>query len=378
MYFCSDNISQKIMKKIALFVAALFSAMTLCAQIPPASPAACAECGVKNGEPHKSWCPYAPQQEPEEESEPAHYSDPVTPPAPTPTAPPASHYTAPTTASTAYVKPDFSMMSHPTVQPRPLFSGINEQNLTVAPTELTSQTQWGEVDLKSIGSFTYDICRYSHYNNTAVVLGHTHPNGAVEWKILKKYPYGYYNEWEFADENQEGVSIVNVHFEAEGNFIFMDYSDGTNRVLDAWGNMCFVSKNNEVRLLDFRDGNRYFFEVWDRESSQYLLWTVENRERQIIGISKKEIQYFDNAFVTSDFNYTIRDYNGEMLSLNMDGRDVKFFDDVTAYQDDVKWHFVITANKWGTPQYAIVTSDLKQYGGWYATIGELQQAWANR
>ncbi len=364
------------MKKIALFVAALFSAMTLCAQIPPVSPAACAECGAKNGEPHKSWCPYAPQQEPE--PEPEHYSDPVTPPAPTPTTPPASHYTAPDAASTAYVKPDFSMMSHPTVQARPLFSGINEHSLTVAPTELTSQTQWGEVDLKSIGSFTYDICRYSHYNNTAVVLGHTHPNGAVEWKILKKYPYGYYNEWEFADENQEGVSIVNVHFEAEGNFIFVDYSDGTNRVLDAWGNMCFVSKNNEVRLLDFRDGNRYFFEVWDRESSQYMLWTVENRERELIGISKKEIQYFDNAFVTFDFNYSIRDYNGEMLSLNMDGREVKFFDDVTVYQDDVKWHFVITANKWGTPQYTIVTSDLKQFGGWYATMGDLQKTWANR
>lgn len=365
------------MKKIALFIAALFSAMTLCAQIPPASPAACAECGAKNGEPHQSWCPYAPHQEPD--SEPEHYSDPVTPPAPKPAAPPATHYTAPATAPAAQeTKPDFSTLPHPQVQARPLFSGINEHSLTVAPTELTAHTQWGEVDLKTIGHFTYDICRYSNVNNTAVVLGHTQPNGAVEWKILKKYPYGYYNEWEFADEQRADASIVNVHFEAEGRFIFVDYSDGTNRVLDAWGNMRFVSENEEVKLLNFKDGNRYFFEEWDKESSQYMLWSVENREKEIIGISKKEIQYFDNAFVTFDFNYHIIDYNGEMLSLNMDGRDVKFFDDVTAYQDDVKWHFVITVNHWGTPQYAIVTSDLKQYGRWYATMGDLQKAWANR
>ena len=365
------------MKKIALFVAVIFSALTLCAQIPPASPAACAECGAKNGEPHKSWCPYAPHQEPE--SEPEHYSDPVTPPAPKPAAPPATHYTAPATAPAAQeTKPDFSTLSHPQVQARPLFSGINEHSLTVAPTELTAHTQWGEVDLKTIGHFTYDICRYSNLNNTAVMLGHTQPNGTVEWKILKKYPYGYYNEWELADEQRADASIVNAHFEAEGRFIFVDYSDGTNRVLDAWGNMRFVSKNSEIKLLDFIDGNRYFFEEWDKESSQYLLWAVDNREKEIIGISKKEIQYFDNAFVTFDFNYTIRDYNGEMLSLKLDGRDVKFFDDVTAYQDDVKWHFVMTANKWGTPQYAIVTSDLKQYGGWYATMGDLQKAWANR
>lgn len=365
------------MKKFTLFITLLLSALIIQAQIPPASPAACAECGAKNGEPHQSWCPYAPHQEPE--TEPEHYSDPVTPPALKPAAPPATHYTAPATAPAAQeTKPDFSTLPHPQVQARPLFSGINEHSLTVAPTELTAHTQWGDVDLKTIGNFTYDICRYSNFNNTAVVLGHTQPNGTVEWKILKKYPYGYYNEWELADEQREDAGIVNVHFEAEGRFIFVDYSDGTNRVLDAWGNMRFVSQNSKVRLLDFKDGNRYFFEEWDKESSQYMLWSVENREREIIGISKKEIQYFDNAFVTFDFNYYIIDYNGEMLSLNMNDRDVKFFDDVTAYQDDVKWHFVITANNWGTPQYAIVTSDLKQYGGWYATMGDLQKAWANR
>lgn len=130
------------MKKLILFAFILLSTLVVNAQIPPVSPAACAECGAKNGEPHKSWCPYAPHQEPE--AEPEHYSDPVTPPAPKPAAPSASHYTAPATApATQETKPDFSTLPHPQVQDRPLFSGINEHNLTVAPTELTSHTQWG-------------------------------------------------------------------------------------------------------------------------------------------------------------------------------------------------------------------------------------------
>ena len=53
------------MKKLILFTSILLSAMVVSAQIPAVSPAACAECGAKNGEPHKSWCPYAPHQEPE-------------------------------------------------------------------------------------------------------------------------------------------------------------------------------------------------------------------------------------------------------------------------------------------------------------------------
>ncbi|MBR3577889.1 MAG: hypothetical protein IKN98_03815 [Bacteroidales bacterium] len=363
------------MKKIVLFASLLLSTLVVNAQIPPVSPAACAECGAKNGEPHKSWCPYAPQQEPE--AEPEHYSDPVTPPAPKPAAPSASHYTAPATApATQETKPDFSTLPHPQVQDRPLFSGINEHNLTVAPTELTSHTQWGEVDLKDIGSFTYDICRYTNFNNTAVVLGHTQPNGIVEWMILQKFPYGYYNQNNFIQPKKEGVRIVNIHLEAEGRFIFVDYSDGTNRVFDSWGNMLFVAENNEVRLLNFKDGERYFFEVRDRETSKYLLWTAEQRETELIGISTKEIQYLNNAFITFDYHYNIKDFNGNSLTLNMDGRSIMFFDDVTVCQIDMKPFYIVEVKDWNTSKYTLVSSDLKQYGGWYATTEEmLRHAW---
>lgn len=363
------------MKKIVLFASLLLSTLVVNAQIPPVSPAACAECGAKNGEPHKSWCPYASHQEPEEEPE--THPQPTNHPTPTP---PAPQYTTPATApTTTYESPDFSMLPHPQVQPRPLFSGINEHYLTVAPTELTSHAQWGEVDLSSIGSFTYDICRYTNFNNTAVVLGHTHPNGMVEWMILQKFPYGYYNKNNFIQPEKEGVSIVNIHLEAEGRFIFVDYSDGTNRVFDSWGNMLFISENNEVRLLNFKDGERYFFEVWDRDASKYMLWTAEKRETELIGISTKEIQYLNNAFITFDnYSYNIKDFNGNYLTLNMDGRSIMFFDDVTVYQDDVKWHYVVEVKNWNTSKYAIITSDLKQYGGWYATQGELQRAWSER
>ena len=360
------------MKKIAIFASILLSALVVNAQIPSVSPAACAECGAKNGEPHKSWCPYAPHQEPEEEPE--THPQPTTHPTPTP---PAPQYTEPVTApTTAYYEPDFSTLPHPQVQDRPLFSGINEHNLTVAPTELTAHTQWGEVDLSSIGSFTYDICRYTNFNNTAVVLGHTQPNGTVEWKLLQKYPYGYYNESSFIDPKTEGISIVNIHLEAEGRFIFVDYSDGTNRVFDSWGNMLFVSENNEVRLLNFKDGERYFFEVWDRETSKYLLWTAEKRETQLIGISTKEIQYLNNAFITFDYHYNIKDFNGNSLTLNMDGRSIMFFDDVTVCQIDMKPFYIVEVKDWNTSKYTLVSSDLKQYGGWYDSIDEmLRHAW---
>ena len=363
------------MKKLILFAFILLSTLVVNAQIPPVSPAACAECGAKNGEPHKSWCPYAPHQEPE--AEPEHDSDPVTPSAPKPAAPSASHYTAPATApATQETKPDFSTLPHPQVQDRPLFSGINEHNLTVAPTELTSHTQWGEVDLKDIGSFTYDICRYTNFNNTAVVLGHTQPNGIVEWMILQKFPYGYYNQNNFIQPQTEGVSIVNIHLEAEGRFIFVDYSDGTNRVFDSWGNMLFVAENNEVKLLNFKDGERYFFEVRDRETSKYLLWTAEQRETELIGISTKEIQYLNNAFITFDYHYNIKDFNGNSLTLNMDGRSIMFFDDVTVCQIDMKPFYIVEVKDWNTSKYTLVSSDLKQYGGWYDSIDELlRRAW---
>ena len=365
------------MKKTVVFLIVLISAMALCAQIPPVSPAACAECGAKNGEPHKSWCPYAPHQEPEEKPE--THPQPTTPAKPKPVTAAPQHTAPASSPATTNQKPDFSSMPHPQVQDRPLFSGINEPNLIVAPTELTTHTQWGEVDLKRIGSFTYDICRYTNFNNTAVVLGHTQPNGTVDWMILQKFPYGYYNQNNFIQPEKEGISIVNIHLEAEGRFIFVDYSDGTNRVFDSWGNILFISENQEVRLLNFKDGERYFFEVWDRESSKYMLWTVEKSETNLIGLSTRKIEYFNNAFITFDgYSYLIIDFNGNYLTLNMDGRSIMLFDDVTVYQDDVKWHYVIEVKVWNTPKYAIVTSDLKQYGGWYATMGEVQRAWAER
>lgn len=365
-----------IMKRITLFVVVLLSALQMFAQIPPASPAACAECGAKNGQPHKSWCSYAPHEEPEPEPE-----QPSAPAAPATPVSPASHSTAPTPSnyhSEEPTRPDFSSLSHPTVQARPLFSGINEHNLTVQPTELTSQTQWGEVDLRSIGSFTYDICRYTNVNHTAVVLGHTQPNGTVEWKVLKKFPYGYYNECEFLDYGQAEVSIVDIHLEAEGRYIIADYSNGTNSVFDSWGNVVFLPDNHQIRLLDFKDGDRYFFEEWDASSSQYAVWAVHHQEKQLIALSKREIQYYDNALVAYDGGYVIYDYDGHYLTLKMEGRDVMFFDDVMGYPDDTKWHFVIEKKEWNTSKYAIVTSDLEQYGGWYSSFGEAQRAWAGR
>lgn len=193
--------------------------------------------------------------------------------------------------------------------------------------------------------------------------------------MLRKFPYGYYNENEFLDPEKDGVTITNIHIEAEGRFIFVDYSDGTNRVFDSRGNIILIHKNSEIKLLDFQYGDTNFFEIFDREASKYILYTVNNREENIISTSQQKFEYLDNAFISYDsYSTTIRDYNGNMLTIEKEGQKKMFFDNVTVYKDDTGYHYVVEVDT----KYAIITSDLKQFGSWYSTMGELQRAWIGR
>lgn len=213
------------------------------------------------------------------------------------------------------------------MQPRPLFSGINERNLSIPPTAIGAYNDWGSVDVSTLTDpdFKYDIYHGANTAGTPRLLGAHLPNGTIQWKVFKMGDRGQYveveNPYPVGLVSGGNAPITDLSYICEGQLIRITYDvNGTDAyaVYNTDGVRIFPHKTfpypavSNFLLLNYRHGGLDLFQI-EVNGCLHLI----NSRGDIVSSGEK-LTYYDNVIIETkeyegDTWYVVRNYEGKGL-----------------------------------------------------------------
>lgn len=279
------------------------------------------------------------------------------------------------------------IMARPIMVRTPEHSGINEHSIVYEKLQsIAGEHPWGTVDMNAFnkskkggwGVFAdYDIERYTNTPKGVVILGKRQPDGHILWMGLSfDKDSGKYRAYEIENEEEDRsgkkVALKDIRFEAEGEILVKEYSDGYKRVTNVFGT--YIASGYNIKVLPMKvDGHRIVAHGQDPTRGKLAneIWVYDDTGKRIA--NGEELEYFDDAIIARSKGFaTLYNWKGQSIYFDKGGWTSNYADEIQAFTSDKGRYYVIKVKE---GRYALETQDFRPVGGFYSTAQEAHDAW---
>ncbi|MBR4801674.1 MAG: hypothetical protein IK041_02570, partial [Bacteroidales bacterium] len=279
------------------------------------------------------------------------------------------------------------VMPRPIMVRTPEFSGINEHSIVYdKPQSIDGEHPWGTVDMNAFrqsqkggwGVFAdYDIERYTNTPKGVVILGKRQSDGHILWMgMYFDKDSGKYRAYEIENEEKDmsgkKVTLKDIRFEAEGEILVREYSDGYKKVTNVFGK--YIAFGYNIKVLPMKvDGHRIIAHGQDptRKNMENKMYIYDDTGKEIA--HGEELEYFDDAIIArSKGSATLYNWKGQSIYFDKGGWTSNYMDEIQAFTSDKGRYYVIKVKE---GRYALETQDFRSVGGFYSSAQEAHDAW---
>ena len=279
------------------------------------------------------------------------------------------------------------VMPRPVMVRTPEFSGINEHSIVYdKPQSIDGEHPWGTVDMNAFrqsqkggwGVFAdYDIERYTNTPKGVVILGKRQSDGHILWMgMYFDKDSGKYRAYEIENEEKDmsgkKVTLKDIRFEAEGEILVREYSDGYKKVTNVFGK--YIAFGYNIKVLPMKvDGHRIIAHGQDptRKNMENKMYIYDDTGKEIA--HGEELEYFDDAIIArSKGSATLYNWKGQSIYFDKGGWTSNYMDEIQAFTSDKGRYYVIKVKE---GRYALETQDFRSVGGFYSSAQEAHDTW---
>lgn len=252
-----------------------------------------------------------------------------------------------------------AMIPCPLARPAPQFSGINEQSIV-------------HEKFQTLAGVEYDLERRSHTDGGPVILGRRYPDGTIQWSVVRQDRDGKYEVYALsasATAPDRKVLLRDVHFEAEGRFLVMEYEGGFKKYFTADG-LDHIASGYNVGVAPMMAGGRcYILLKPDATSTNKQQILYAGPHGTLFG---EDLEMYDDAIIERHGSWN-RLLNWDWKALTIDNN--KHFKDIRCFNSDKGPYYVIEVSD---GQFVLVARGFRRVGDVYESFEEAQAAWRDQ